>query len=101
MDEQIINAFFEGLSYPAKQAIDAYALWYITQAVFLVSGGCFAIWFSLFTKKIDEAFDEPEAIIIAKSIVAFIGFLFVAFNAPDLVASDAIAIHGLITDLRG
>lgn len=36
-----------------------------------------------------------------KCVISFIGFLFVAFNAPDIIAPDAIAIHGLIKDVRG
>jgi hypothetical protein len=100
MNEQAINLFFESLNYPIKEAISSYATWYFCQAVFLVAGGIFAIYISFFTKTIEKNVEGDVAFFI-KCIMAFIGFLFVSFNAPDIIASDAIAIHRLIKDVRG
>ena len=46
-------------------------------------------------------YDVDVPPVIFKLVIIAIGVLFIAFNIPDLISPQGIAIHQLIKDVRG
>lgn len=92
-----------------RTTVDAYFRWYLTSSLFWTLLGLLGVaigvrlWRRL--KKPGEH-DDPlnaEFVLprIGLGVIMFFGAVFVGVNLPDLLNPDAIAIHRLLTDIRG
>lgn len=110
MDEKTIGLIKELTEVFGKNfdfIVGAYSTWYLTSALGWIIFGILIIAFAfkiVRTKKGDKepAYDEfPFWIPILKWGIVFIGALFILFNIPDLISPEGIALHRIITDIRG
>ena len=95
---KLISDLSDKLGVATSEIINQYSVWYFTQALFLIVFGIICMLFALKAK--DPLWGDVDFKVF-RVIIFAIGFFFISFNVPDIFAPDAIAIHRLISDLKG
>lgn len=95
-DYEIANKILETLSSGVKHTVSDYSIWFIADAIVWIILSLIAIGIAIYIlNKIDEI-----GFRIAAWVVIFIFACIIGEQVPDLIASQAKAVHQLIKDIK-
>lgn len=100
MSSDAVTKFFESLQYPAAQAVEQYSIWFYSDAIVWMLAGVIMMGAVKFIPDWVDSGGIRFGLIV-KIVVSAIGFLVFFSHCADFFAPEGMAIHQLISDIRG